>query len=379
MSLTSSPESCSTPFLRVTNSYPKRAIPELFAPEYRSAKGAIGYQLQAQLMAADTESFKRVAHELLTVTDNVELNCGCPSPNAVGSAAGSSLLRDIDAFSSFLDSLVSDLGENSLAVKMRTGFTSHYEFPSLIKLLTKYPLKHLSIHGRTRDQRYDGLNQWDLIYWAVKRCSYNVYASGDILSYKDYAKVNQSESSLAGVLIGRGALRNPWIFDECRQQDQVVMNKDALRYSLLVFALLYYTSLHHPQKLLGMVNTGIFLDVCGTDPSKWEKVYSLLTRNLDLNSDWEHMELPRNILGRVKMMWGYMRSSFPPHFFNPRILRSSSLPQLISGISGFFQEDHGITMKHRPEYDWIYTSRKKQPRETAKDFGEIPELSTMIV
>ena len=93
MSTVSIPKLCSTPFLRVTDTFPKRAIPRRFAPKNEKLAPYVNYKLRPQLMASWPEDFSRVAEQILSSSYSVELNCGWPSPNVVDSRSGSSFWR----------------------------------------------------------------------------------------------------------------------------------------------------------------------------------------------------------------------------------------------------------------------------------------------
>src|SRR5690606_20203418 len=115
------------------------------------------YSLVPQFMACEPDNFLR-AIELLPRDEKlpVEINCGCPTPNGAGKNAGSGVLRDPEYFGRMIERLASRVGAGKLAVKMRLGVDSPEEFPALCDEIAKLPLARLTVHGRTRKERYKG-------------------------------------------------------------------------------------------------------------------------------------------------------------------------------------------------------------------------------
>ncbi|MDQ3232380.1 MAG: tRNA-dihydrouridine synthase family protein, partial [Pseudobdellovibrionaceae bacterium] len=175
----SAPAFSSTPFLRATDTFPAQ-IPIDFAAEL-TREWDVPYQLIPQVMTADPDDFVRTARLLLSHAEFVDLNCGCPSPNPVSGGAGSSLLKDPALFVGFAERMADALPAQSFSIKMRTGFDDTAAFDVLTHGLRSVPLKQLTVHGRTRRDRYDGSSRWDLIQKAAEQLPCSVVGSGDIL------------------------------------------------------------------------------------------------------------------------------------------------------------------------------------------------------
>ncbi|WP_159455409.1 tRNA-dihydrouridine synthase family protein [Pseudobacteriovorax antillogorgiicola] len=366
MSLTSAPSFAGTPFLRVTPTYPKARIPRAFAPELDELRDVTSYSLTPQLMASSPADFLRVAERVLEHSPFVDLNCGCPSPNAVGSMAGSSLLKNPQTFADFVEHISRELGPGRLSVKMRTGFESHKEFRDLLQAIEGLPLHHVTIHGRTRAQRYDGLSRWQMIAEASRSLPYPVIPSGDITSASSVIDAGPYLDRIDSLIIARGALRNPWLFNELRSQSLQTVTAEVLVGSLAVLGSLYILSLRHEDLLFAAAKEGIFTNSCGTNGEAWRSVFERLQGFLGTSQAWETLELPHFVMGRVKMIWNYLRSSLPDPFFAPQILRSRSFETLACGIQEAAKTctSHNATLKHQEHLDWIYTSKKKPPRES---------------
>jgi len=151
--------------------------------------------------------------------DFVDINCGCPIDLLVNQGAGSGLLERANRLSHIIRGCVTVLNK-PLTIKLRTGVKN-----DLIahKLIAKY--KHMGVaaftlHGRTRKQRYHDFADWDYIEkCAVAAGDIPLFGNGDILSYEDYRKhMENPNNHILGVMIARGALIKPWVFNEIKEK-----------------------------------------------------------------------------------------------------------------------------------------------------------------
>lgn len=369
MHLTSAPDFSVTPFLRVTPTFPSRAVPERFAPELASLRGLLPYELLPQMMAAHADDFIRVASFFLNASDTVELNCGCPAPCSVGSGAGSSLLQDPSQFGLMLERIASAVGQGRFAVKMRTGFGDASRFNDLLAALPGRQMARLTVHGRTRADRYTGSAKWDLIYHAATTWpNLSTVGSGDIVSSTSYQAKMGLAPKVETALIGRGALRDPWIFQKLRDPTHtpVTLSVETIKYALAVHVILHELDISACKKLYSLVQSGIFQESCGTDLEKWQKIYHLLSQALyGKIAPLFELESSRIALGRLKMQWSSLRSSLPPIFFEPQLLRAKSVGTLLTAIAAL-QEEHEnnagekqLILRHQSQYDWLYAGEKK--------------------
>ncbi|NBO39145.1 tRNA-dihydrouridine synthase family protein, partial [bacterium] len=172
------PDFTTTPFLRVTKDYPSRRIsanflPEIDLPNYPGVVGCI-----PQLMASEIDDLILIAKYFLERVPFVDINCGCPSPTVVGHGAGSSLLQTPERFRRYLESIVAELGPQRVSVKMRVGFSRDEEFSRLLDVLKPLSLARVTIHGRTRADRYTGQARWSFIEQAARVLNCPVVGSG---------------------------------------------------------------------------------------------------------------------------------------------------------------------------------------------------------
>jgi tRNA-dihydrouridine synthase B len=145
----------------------------------------------------------------------IDLNMGCPAPRIYRKNVGGGLLRDPDKIDRILGELRSAVAGN-FTVKMRIGFEDTSEFDRVLSLIDRHNIDLLSLHGRTVKEAYHGAVHYDSIAHAVQRLSCPVLANGNVSSAASAIAV-LSQTQAAGVMVGRAAIRNPWIFKQIRQ------------------------------------------------------------------------------------------------------------------------------------------------------------------
>ena len=365
-SLTSGPEIVGTPFFRVTSTFPIDRLSPLFAPELTRLKQLVSYKLLPQLMTPDPIDFIRIAESLLTATEFIDLNCGCPSPTVVGGGSGSSLLVPPERFADYAQKIVSELGAGRTSVKMRTGFTSPEEFPVLISYLSGLSLAQLTVHGRTREDRYTGKARWDLIDYASNTLKIPVIGSGDIVDHSSLYERKSVSPKTSGTIVGRGALRNPWIFNELRHEKPPSITLETIFTSLAVFGLLQTAYHQKPAALFDLADQGIFLNRLNCDSDAWRAALEIVSKAvLGTEKALSEVELHPKILARVKMIWHHLRSSLPEVLFSGTLLRETTLIGMYQTAKNLSQIDqhllsNEIRLNHNHSRDWLYSGVKQQ-------------------
>jgi tRNA-dihydrouridine synthase len=130
--------------------------------------------------------------------------------------AGGGLLREPQKIDAILGAL-RDAVTIPFTVKTRIGFESPAEFDALLALFAKHPIDLLTVHARTVTQMYRPGVRYDLIAQAVRELKCPVLANGNVFSAAQ-AKALLAETGVRGLMIGRGAIRNPWLFDQIRAE-----------------------------------------------------------------------------------------------------------------------------------------------------------------
>ncbi|HZI32182.1 MAG TPA: tRNA-dihydrouridine synthase family protein [Candidatus Binatia bacterium] len=180
-------------------------------------KNPTGKPVVAQLIGNDVAALVRTAKLLQQYpVAAIDLNLGCPAPIVYRKCAGGGLLREpqrIDAILSALREAVTI----PFTVKTRIGFESAAEFDALLPLFAKHPIDLLTIHARTVAQMYRPGVRYDLIALAARELRCPVMLNGNVFSAAQ-AKQLLAETGACGLMIGRGAIRNPWLFDQIRAE-----------------------------------------------------------------------------------------------------------------------------------------------------------------
>jgi tRNA-dihydrouridine synthase B len=139
----------------------------------------------------------------------VDINFGCPVKKVVNGHAGSSLMRDEVLAGRILEATAKAV-KIPVTLKMRLGWDHNsLNAPNLARIAQESGIKSLAIHGRTRQQFYEGKADWSLIARVKEAVSIPVFANGDITTY-DAAAEALRQSGADGVMIGRGACGRPW-------------------------------------------------------------------------------------------------------------------------------------------------------------------------
>ena len=216
------------PFMRVAAHY---GAPDYFFTEFFRVHGQsrpekhilrsidenrTGRPVFAQLIGEHIPDLTRTVAALLRhPVAGIDLNLGCPAPKIYKKNVGGGLLRDpekIDALFGALRAAVPGL----FTVKMRIGFADTAHYDRILALVNRHEVDLLSVHGRTVKEGYRSEVHYDFIARAVRTVRCPVLANGNITSAAKAARV-LAATGAAGVMIGRHAIRNPWIFRQTRE------------------------------------------------------------------------------------------------------------------------------------------------------------------
>jgi nifR3 family TIM-barrel protein len=166
-----------------------------------------------QIFGGDPEKMAAAAQIVEDMgADVVDVNMGCPVPKIAKHNAGCSLMREPDHAASVVRAMTRAV-KIPVTVKMRAGWDANeINAPDLAKMIEDAGAAAVAVHGRTAAQSYSGSSDWELIARVASQLSIPVFGSGDCVEPSQM--VDKLRSGVEGVLVGRGALRNPWIFEQ---------------------------------------------------------------------------------------------------------------------------------------------------------------------
>lgn len=155
----------------------------------------------------------------------IDINMGCPAPKITGNECGSGLLRDYDKALGITKHVRANYS-GQLSVKVRLGWRDK-DVKDFVVKLAEIGIDAVSVHGRTTKEGYSGKADWEAIYDIANSVDIPVIGNGDI-STAEEAWARLDDSKLAGVMIGRGALGNPWIFSDIQNSKLANQNSSEL-------------------------------------------------------------------------------------------------------------------------------------------------------
>ena len=228
--ITIDPPLALAPMAEVTDTYYRSLIKELggvglVVSEFISAEGLTRDNVRTHQMLTFSEAERPVAIQIYggdpdrmddaaaiveaEGVDIVDVNMGCPVRKIVNNGAGSALLKDFDRAARVVDNIKKRV-KSPVTVKVRKGWESDDVLP-LLKRFEDIGVAAIAIHGRTRNEAYTGASDWGYIAQVKSELRIPVWGNGDVKNSADAARMFE-QTKVDGVMIGRAALHNPFIF-----------------------------------------------------------------------------------------------------------------------------------------------------------------------
>jgi len=180
-------------------------------------RNTTGQPVVAQMIGNDVPALVRTARALQQLpVAAIDLNLGCPAPIVYRKCAGGGLLRERERVDAILGAL-RDAVHIGFTVKTRLGFASAEEFDALLPIFARHSLDALTVHARTVAQLYRLPVHYDRIRQAAESMPCPVIANGHVHSATQ-AQAVLARTKARGLMIGRAAIRSPWLFTQIRQQ-----------------------------------------------------------------------------------------------------------------------------------------------------------------
>lgn len=167
----------------------------------------------AQIFGSDVEAIKYACEYVSNFVDIIDINMGCPAPKIVKNGDGSRLLQNLELIEKIAREAVK-VSKVPVTAKIRKGWNSeNIVAVEVAKILEDAGISAITIHGRTREEFYSGQADWDIIKKVKEAVKIPVIGNGDVKTKEDALKMFE-QTNVDGIMIGRGSIGNPWIFEE---------------------------------------------------------------------------------------------------------------------------------------------------------------------
>ena len=164
-----------------------------------------------QIFGSDVESMEYACKYMNDFADIIDINMGCPAPKVVKNGDGSKLLLDLEKAKSIIEAVV-NVAKVPVTLKIRKGWDNdHIVAVELAKIAEEEGVSAITVHGRTRTEYFGGNVDLEIIRKVKEAVKIPVIGNGDVVDEESALKMFK-ETGVDGIMIGRGAFGNPWIF-----------------------------------------------------------------------------------------------------------------------------------------------------------------------
>lgn len=168
--------------------------------------------ISVQLFGSDLDVLQKAAQTVEPFFDIIDYNMGCPAPHITNQMAGGALLQNIELTRKIFRTLTSSV-KKPVTLKMRAGFESAGVFKDIALVAQEEGLSMITLHARTVRQGYSGSSNWDLIRVLKETVDVPVVGNGDVTT-PESAKKMMEQTGCDYVMVGRGAMGNPFLFKQ---------------------------------------------------------------------------------------------------------------------------------------------------------------------
>ena len=252
----------------------------------------IGIQLFGEIPEVVGKSAK-IVYDMLK-PDIIDINYGCPVPKVTKRGAGSGALKDLTLMDEITRAVIESVPEIPVTIKMRAGWDKAHIISTEAGIkMEAIGVSAITLHPRTTKQQFTGESNWDLIKELKEAVKIPVIGNGDINCVEDFIKM-KSETGCDGVMIGRAALGNPWIFKSI-----ICDNTDEMKYSHYIDEIIH-TAKRHFTMLEDYYNPQLYINLSKKHFNyyfkgfpgalSWRKKFMKITQSYEINNILDDME-----------------------------------------------------------------------------------------